>query len=270
MGARVLDRFESEGEAGHAQDEPERVWIIDANRSIPAIRAELKEHLQAYVDQFREQQHPPRRSKGGCARPDAGLSIFFDTETSVSENIDIAHAHAMSENVLIEQNKAAIAAMQRELGARLRAARIQRQMTQADVANAAGVSRPTVIAMEAGQSTSLQNILAIMLALNLSLATQSRPTAQHRPRLKDLMQAERERHAQVRAFSPPPPKPPYPSSTMGRRSDPLPPIYRGEGRVANPPPPPQGHSVAQPQRPSLKGLMADERSRAGDRLRMRG
>lgn len=192
-----------------------------------------------------------------------GLSIFFDMETSVSENIDIAHAEAPSENVVIEQNKAAIAAMQRELGERLRAARIQRQMTQADVANAAGVSRPTVIAMEAGQSTSSQNLLAIMLALDLSLATQSRPAAQHRPRLKDLMQAERERHAQVRAFSHTPAKPPYyPSSTMGRRLDPLPPIYRGEGRVANPPPP--------PQRPSLKGLMADERSRASDRLRMRG
>ena len=62
MGGRDLDRFESEGEAFHARvrqaflelgrAEPERVRIIDANRAIPAIRSEIQEHLQAYVDQF--------------------------------------------------------------------------------------------------------------------------------------------------------------------------------------------------------------------------
>lgn len=58
MQGRELDRFESEGATFHervraaflalAEDEPGRVRIIDANRSMAAIRAELAKHLKDF------------------------------------------------------------------------------------------------------------------------------------------------------------------------------------------------------------------------------
>lgn len=52
-----------------------------------------------------------------------------------------------------------------ELGRRLGAYRLQRQMTQAQLAEAAGVSKRTVERLEAGESVQLNNLLRILRIL---------------------------------------------------------------------------------------------------------
>ncbi|MHB1871759.1 MAG: helix-turn-helix transcriptional regulator [Steroidobacteraceae bacterium] len=85
--------------------------------------------------------------------------------------------------------------MLQELGAQLRAERRRRGLKQADLAQAASVSRPTVIAAEAGRGVSSQSLAALMSVLELDFAHLSTPA---RPLLKDLMRAERERQARLR------------------------------------------------------------------------
>jgi transcriptional regulator with XRE-family HTH domain len=80
--------------------------------------------------------------------------------------------------------------MLKELGMRLRAERRRRGLKQAELAHAASVSRPTVIAAEAGRGVSSQSLAAIMNVLTLDFAHLSAPA---RPPLKDLMRTERER-----------------------------------------------------------------------------
>ena len=80
--------------------------------------------------------------------------------------------------------------MLKELGMRLRAERRRRGLKQAELAHAASVSRPTVIAAEAGRGVSSQSLAAMMNVLALDFA---HPSAPARPPLKDLMRTERER-----------------------------------------------------------------------------
>lgn len=56
----------------------------------------------------------------------------------------------------------------RLLGERLRAARMRREMTQADLAARVGVSVPTIAKLESGDtSTSLSTVLRVLAALGL-------------------------------------------------------------------------------------------------------
>lgn len=54
-----------------------------------------------------------------------------------------------------------------ELGTRLSSARISRELTQAQLARAAGVSKRTVERMEAGQSAQLTSFIRVLRALEL-------------------------------------------------------------------------------------------------------
>lgn len=94
-----------------------------------------------------------------------------------------------------------VAALQRELATLLHSARIDKSMTQATLARNAGVSRPTVIAAEAGNGVSSQNLLAIMDCLGLSFARKAMEVAPSRPRLKDVMAAERARQHSILQMS---------------------------------------------------------------------
>ena len=53
----------------------------------------------------------------------------------------------------------------RELGARLRALRLQRNQTQERVARQAGISRPTLAALESRGKGSLENLARVMFVL---------------------------------------------------------------------------------------------------------
>lgn len=59
------------------------------------------------------------------------------------------------------------AAVLLELGSRLSSARLARNMTQAELANEAGVSKRTLERIEAGQSAQLTSFIRVLRALNL-------------------------------------------------------------------------------------------------------
>jgi transcriptional regulator with XRE-family HTH domain len=58
-------------------------------------------------------------------------------------------------------------AILKELGARLTRSRLNRNLTQAQLANEAGVSKRTVERIEAGHSTQLSNLIRVSRALGL-------------------------------------------------------------------------------------------------------
>lgn len=58
------------------------------------------------------------------------------------------------------------AAIAEELGDRLRNARLNADLTQAEVASRAGLSRPTVVAAEHGR-VQLENLVAILVAMGM-------------------------------------------------------------------------------------------------------
>ncbi|MDO8963263.1 MAG: helix-turn-helix transcriptional regulator [Coriobacteriia bacterium] len=58
-------------------------------------------------------------------------------------------------------------AIAEELGARLRNARLNADLTQAEVASRAGLSRPTVVAAEQGR-VQLENFVAILVAMGMT------------------------------------------------------------------------------------------------------
>ena len=64
---------------------------------------------------------------------------------------------------IFEESASAIAA---ELGERLKQARLNHDLTQAEVAELSGISRKTVLNAEKG-NVQLENLIAIMAALNL-------------------------------------------------------------------------------------------------------
>ncbi len=55
-----------------------------------------------------------------------------------------------------------------ELGTRLARVRLERNATQEDIANAAGVSKRTIERLEAGRSVQLSNLVRVLRALDLS------------------------------------------------------------------------------------------------------
>lgn len=144
--------------------------------------------------------------------------------------------------------------MLKELGARLHAERRRRGLRQADLARAASVSRPTVIAAEAGRGVSSQSLAALMAALGLDIARLSMP---ERPLLKGLMRAERERQAQLRLQR-------KPASTPLARDG----VAVHGGRIVDNKVP-QTVEQQPRRRPLLKELMAAERMRQ-NQLHMMG
>ena len=114
------------------------------------------------------------------------------------ETIDIGQGAPFKYVKVSEHMKAAVAAIQQNLAAMLRRERLQLRLTQAEVAHAAGVSRPTVIAAEAGHGISSHNLVAIMAALGITFARKATDHVGMRPKLKTLMRAERERQAALR------------------------------------------------------------------------
>jgi putative transcriptional regulator len=66
----------------------------------------------------------------------------------------------------MELEKMAPVAVAEELGARLRQARLNADLTQAEVASRAGLSRRTVLNAEKGR-VQLENLVAIMASMNM-------------------------------------------------------------------------------------------------------
>lgn len=60
-----------------------------------------------------------------------------------------------------------------ELGTRVQRARLQRNITQADLATEAGVSRPTVQSIEDGRPSQLISVVRILRALGLAAGLDS-------------------------------------------------------------------------------------------------
>lgn len=79
-----------------------------------------------------------------------------------------------------------------EIAEQIRAARKRRKMTQAQLADASGVSRRSVIALEAGRSPnpSFIAVIRILRAVGLDLRISQAPSG--RPTYEDLL-AEQER-----------------------------------------------------------------------------
>jgi transcriptional regulator with XRE-family HTH domain len=67
------------------------------------------------------------------------------------------------ENYLSDTDEAVLAA----LGKRLAQRRLRRDLTQQQLADAAGVSRRTVVRLEGGESTQLTNLVRVLRALGL-------------------------------------------------------------------------------------------------------
>jgi transcriptional regulator with XRE-family HTH domain len=68
----------------------------------------------------------------------------------------------------IDYDVASIEALQADLGRRIEALRLGRNIQQAQLATEAGVSRRTITRLESGQSVSLDTLLRVMRALGLS------------------------------------------------------------------------------------------------------
>ena len=63
------------------------------------------------------------------------------------------------------------AAILKEIGERIAQRRLDLQLSQADLAEEAGLSKRTVERMEAGESTQLSSMIRVLRALNLILET---------------------------------------------------------------------------------------------------
>lgn len=94
------------------------------------------------------------------------------------------------------------------VGSMLRNSRIRRHITQEELAVAVGLSRPTVVAAEAGRSISSQNLFSLLTYLEVPLIergmvvpipsaatvpAEATPVQRRRPRIGELMAAERRR-----------------------------------------------------------------------------
>ena len=109
----------------------------------------------------------------------------------------------------------AVSLLQTNLGSAIRVERVRLGLTQANVAKVAAISRATVIAAEAGQGVSSQNLFALITAVGLTFVTQaiksvaepsiftsdiassSATRVGQRPLLKALMAEERARMASL-------------------------------------------------------------------------
>jgi transcriptional regulator with XRE-family HTH domain len=68
----------------------------------------------------------------------------------------------------VDYDVASIEALQADLGRRIEALRLGRNIQQSELAREAGVSRRTITRLESGQSVSLDTLLRVMRALGLS------------------------------------------------------------------------------------------------------
>jgi transcriptional regulator with XRE-family HTH domain len=69
---------------------------------------------------------------------------------------------------ITDYDAAPIEALQRDLGRRIEALRLGRNLQQSELAREAGVSRRTITRLESGQSVSLDTLLRVMRALGLA------------------------------------------------------------------------------------------------------
>lgn len=87
-----------------------------------------------------------------------------------------------------------------QIGKTLRSARVIRRLTQEELARAVGVTRPTVVAAEAGRSVSSQNLFALLefLGVRLTSGAMASPNpARRRPNIAELVGGERLRRQRL-------------------------------------------------------------------------
>jgi DNA-binding XRE family transcriptional regulator len=87
-----------------------------------------------------------------------------------------------------------------QIGTAIRSGRVLRRLTQAELADAIGVSRPTVVAAEAGRSVSSHNLFALMGHLGMRLMPSSHGAAnqvRRRPNIAELVSVERVRRQRL-------------------------------------------------------------------------
>lgn len=140
--------------------------------------------------------------------------------------------------------------LQKQIGEAIRSARIRKGLTQAELASAAGVSRPTVVSAEGGRSVASRSLFLLLAFLQVRWPASGSAMPVHesaRPTIKDLMSRERSRQqrllatgieaARRRAWAP---EACAPSKSPGRASD---------------------HARVPTTRPRIRELMAAERRR---------
>lgn len=100
--------------------------------------------------------------------------------------------------MLSSRSKASVPSEQ--IGTAIRSGRVLRRLTQAELADAAGVSRPTVVAAEAGRSVSSHNLFALLEHLGIRLMPSSHGAAcqvRRRPNIAELVTVERVRRQRL-------------------------------------------------------------------------
>lgn len=86
-----------------------------------------------------------------------------------------------------------------ELGRRLAARRLERNLTQAELAAEAGISKRTLLRLESGDSTQLTNLVRVLRALELESALEALvPAAGVRPLEQLRSQGKRRKRASRR------------------------------------------------------------------------
>ncbi|MEJ2539935.1 MAG: helix-turn-helix domain-containing protein [Gemmatimonadota bacterium] len=93
-----------------------------------------------------------------------------------------------------------------EVAARLNAARLSRDLTQAELAHEAGVSKRTVERLEAGESTQLTSFIRVLRALDL-LERLEALLPEARPGPMDLLRREGQAPQRASGRRTPPPEP---------------------------------------------------------------
>lgn len=97
------------------------------------------------------------------------------------------------------------AAVLREIGERVARLRLRRNLTQAELAKRAGVSKRTVLRLESGESTQLTNLIRVLRALGmLEDVLRAIPAAQASP-IEQLQANGKQRRRASPSSSPPRP-----------------------------------------------------------------
>ena len=136
------------------------------------------------------------------------------------------------------------------VGAAIRSARTLRRLTQEDLAAAVGLSRPTVVAAEAGRSVSSHNLFVLLeyLGARVTAGAPSPPVSmRRRPTIAELVSSERSRRQRLFAPTGRTPAPKEPGAVMTV--------------PAKPPVETIGGVAPRRTRPRIGGLIAAERRR---------
>ncbi len=147
----------------------------------------------------------------------------------------------------ISKSKAADPLVQ--IGTAIRSARVLRRLTQAELADAVGVSRPTVVAAETGRSVSSHNLFSLMGHLGMRLMPSSHGAAKptrSRPNIAELVSEERVRRQRLDV----------PLHRISVPGEPL-----AVSGTPPKPPPAVGRIQAGSARPRIGDLIAAERQR---------